>query len=106
MNSLPEQFIRNHAKNGAINFSGHALQRMSQRKIWQNQVYKCIEKGEYVETQYHGKDVKVIFQEATSGKTSYYVVVAACLPNPEVVTVCLPEDEIWEDLEGLMKRRR
>nr|WP_291353422.1 hypothetical protein [Desulfosporosinus sp.] len=53
----------------------------------------------------HGRDIKVIFQQATGGIPCYYVVVADSSPFPEVITVCSTIDEVWEIINGILKRR-
>lgn len=106
MTLIPEQYIRAFAKQRKLNFSKHSLDKMKERRIRDHQVYDCVCNGEMVEKQEHGRDVKIVFQEATDNQAGFYVVVAASYPLPEVVTVCLTWEEVWENLGTIMKRRK
>lgn len=101
----PEESIRSSAWSKKIGFSDHAMDRMGERMITIDQVYDCILYGANIETQYHGRDVKVVFQQATGGVPGYYTIVADSSPFPEVVTVCFTLDEVWENISGILKRR-
>lgn len=101
----PEDSIRSSAWSKKLGFSSHAMDRMGERMITIDQVYDCILYGTNIETQYHGRDVKVVFQQAIAGIPSYYAVVADNYPFPEVVTVCSTMDEVWEFIGGILIRR-
>lgn len=103
---IPEKYIRAYAKQGQLRFSKHSLDMMKARKIRDHQVYDCVCNGKMVERQDHGRDIKIVFQEATNDKAGFYVVVAAFYPLPEVVTVCLTWEEVWETLGTILKRRK
>lgn len=100
-----EESIRNAAWKKQLGFSAHANRRMGERKITDEEVYDCVLYGQVIDIQDHGRDIKVIFQEPSSGTPGKYVVVADNSPWPEVVTVCLTYEEVWEDVNGLLKRR-
>ncbi len=79
---------------------------MRKRCIRHEKVYECAEKGRHVEHQYHGRDIKIVFQEPTEKCPEFYVVIAASIPKPEVVTVCRTKEEVWVYLNGIIKRKR
>lgn len=102
-------YIRSMAKNGRIKFSGHALDRMGERKIWYSEVLKAILQGEEIENQpgkNKGEDVKILFQEATEDTPAFFVVVACSSPEVEVVTVSFFKEEAWEFTGKIMRRVR
>ena len=101
----PEESIRSCAFKQQLNFSDHAIDRMGERQITIDQVYDCTMYGLVVETQDHGEDIKVVFQEQTNGAPGFYVVIADSSPFPEVITVCLTRDEAWETRNGILRRR-
>lgn len=103
--SAPEESIRRAAWNQTLSFSDHALERMGERMITMDQVYECILYGINIETQYHGRDIKVVFQEPTAGTPGHYVIVADSTPFPEIVTVCSTVEEVWESIGGILTRR-
>lgn len=102
--SIPEKYIRACAKCNNIKFSFHALQRMGERKIRDYKVLDCIQNGQYIEEQDHGDDIKVLFQ-SIEGEKGFYTVVATSTP-PLVVSVCLFDEDVWEEVKGIMKRRK
>lgn len=105
--SMAEKLIRNCASKGMLKYSNHSVVRMGERKIWRHQVEDAIINGKVIEQQnIQNEDVKVLFQEATAETPQFYVVVAACLPEPEVVTVAYFEDEVWEFVGRIPQRRR
>jgi hypothetical protein len=69
-------------------------------------VIECILYGKVIEIQTNFEDIHVLFQEATDKNPEIYVVVAASYPYPVVVTVCKTDSEVWEEINGLLKRRR
>lgn len=97
--------ICEHAKHKRLFFTEHAILRMNQREIRDTQVYDCIVHGKFVEKQFHGKQIKIIFQPNTEGIPPYYVVVANTSTYPLVITVCLTYAEVWEYMDGLLKRK-
>ncbi|MFZ3132244.1 MAG: DUF4258 domain-containing protein [Desulfosporosinus sp.] len=101
----PEESIRSCALRQQLNFSDHALDRMGERQITIDQVYDCAMYGLVIETQDHGEDIKVIFQEPTNEASGFYVVIADSSPFSEVITVCLTRDEAWDTRNGLLRRR-
>ena len=103
---LPIAYIRGFAKMNKIHFSEHALKRMGERKIKRSIILKAILNGNVIDEQDHGRDIKVIFQESSSEIPECYIVVAAAHPLPEVVTVCRTHDEVWEYINGRLKRRK
>jgi len=105
VNYSAEESIRKAAWKNKLGFTGHALKRMGERKITNDDVYNCVRYGLVAETQDHGQDIKVIFQEPTSTSAAKYVVVADSLPWPIVITVCLTIEEAWETRDGILRRR-
>lgn len=107
---MPIQFsyVRAMASKGRIKFSDHALERMGERKIWVDGVFKAIAHGEEIEVQDLGPDfdVRVLLQEAVGGVPRFYVVVATSYPEVEVVSVIEFEEEAWDWLGKIMARRR
>jgi len=107
MSELAVQYIRTNVKKGFLDYSQHALERMLEREIADIQVVDCILRGKIIEIQnFIGQDIKILFQEATAKAPELYVVVAASFPNPVVATVCKFEKEVWEYINGVMKRRQ
>jgi len=101
--SKSADFIRRQAANVGLDYSLHAVERMAERCITDKEVENCVMFGEVIDEQYFGIDIKVLFQEAVSGKPNLYVVVADCNP-PVVITVCRVKDEVWDYVNGKMKR--
>ena len=65
----------------------HSLDKMKERKIRDQQVYDCVGNGKMVEEKQDlGRDIGIVFQEATENLSDFYVVIAASHPLPEVVT--------------------
>ena len=107
MSELAIQYIRKNVQKGYLDYSQHALERMLEREIEDFQVADCILKGKVIETQnFIGQDIKILFQEATVKTPEMYVVVAAAYPHPVVTTVCNFKEEVWECINGIMKRRQ
>jgi hypothetical protein len=79
---------------------------MRKRCIRHEKVFECAEKGRYIEHQQHGRDVKIVFQEPNENCPECYVVIAASIPMPEVVTVCRTKEEVWIFLNGIIKRKQ
>lgn len=104
--SIQSSYVRAMAQAQRIEISNHALDRIGEREVWLDDIYKAIEQGEEIEVQDfgHDKDVKVLFQEATDRLPEFYVIVATSYPVVEIVSVCLFEDECWEWLGKTMKR--
>jgi hypothetical protein len=105
MSEISVQWIKELTKKGLIEFSGHALDRMIEREIEDKKVIECILYGKVIEIQTNFEDIHVLFQEATDKNPEIYVVVAASYPYPVVVTVCKTDSEVWEEINGLLKRR-
>lgn len=107
MCELAIQYIRKNVHKGYFEYSQHALERMLEREIEDYQVVNCILKGVIIEVQkFDNQDIKVLFQEATEKTPEMYVVIAASYPYPVVATVCRFEEEAWECIDGIMKRRQ
>lgn len=101
--SRSADFIRKQASIVGLDYSSHAVERMSERCITDKEIENCVMLGEVIEEQCFGIDVKVLFQEASNGKPNLYVVVADCYP-PLVITVCRVKKEVWDYMDGKMKR--
>jgi hypothetical protein len=101
------KMVRQKVQEGDYYISAHAHQRMSEREIEQEKVVECIIRGEILEFQ-DGKNadnIRVLFQEAT-GKTPEIYVVVALSDQPIVVTVCRTKEEVWENVDNVLRRRR
>ncbi|HQL35915.1 MAG TPA: DUF4258 domain-containing protein [Bacillota bacterium] len=103
--SRSADYIRKQLSIVGLDYSSHAVERMSERCITDKEVEDCVMLGNVIEEQYSGIDVKVLFQEAVSGKPNLFVVVADCNP-PVVITACRVKDEVWDYMDGIMKRSR
>ena len=56
--------------------------------------------------QYIRTNVKKGFLDYSQHALERMLVVAASFPNPVVATVCKFEKEVWEYINGVMKRRQ
>ena len=103
--SIQSSYIREMARVGRINFSNHAFDRIGERSIWIEDVYKAIYEGEEIEIQYIGSnyDIRVLFHQETNDIPEFYVIVATSYPAVEVISVCRFKDECWEWLGKIMK---
>ncbi len=99
--SHQSSYIRQKVTNGEYQFRPHAVERMSKRKIWMDDVCQAITDGQVLEVQDFGKmNVKVIFQEATCEIPGFAVVVAADYPVVQIVTVFrFKEEKGYEYIE-------
>lgn len=99
-------YLRGCVNKNLISISEHAYDRMRTRCIDTESMRKCIKYGKVIEEQrFPGEDLKVLFQEPTSNQPAFYVVLAMAHPFPEVVTVARFDDEDWEYVAGIMKRK-
>ena len=105
MNDIAWKWIRECVKKGYFHYSSHAKDRMLERCIEDKKILDCILNGKVMELQPQYKDIHVLFQESNSIHPEVYVVMAAANP-PVVVTVCRSRDEVWEDCNGILKRRK
>jgi len=94
-------YIRQKVTYGEYQFSQHAVEKMTERKIWIDDICQAITNGQVLEVQDFGKmNVKVIFQEATCEIPSFAVVVAADYPVVQIVTVFrFKEEKGYEYIE-------
>lgn len=103
---LADKYIRKKVSEGEYDFTKHAMDRMSERKIDIEKVLDCILRGKTIEVQSDKKtnDIKVLFQEATDGRPEVYVVVAS-IETPLIITVCRTKKEVWECVDNVLQRR-
>jgi len=107
MSGLAIQYIRKNVQKGCLDYTQHAMERMHEREIECSKVIDCILKGEVIEVQnFVEQDIKILFQEPTKNTPKFYTVVAAAYPRPVVVTVCNSKNEVWEYVNGTMRRRQ
>lgn len=106
MSEIPFKIIQECVKKGQLYYTPHSIEKMAERCIDKEKVKACIITGKPIELQDHGRDIKVVIQEATKEFPEFYVVVAACYPKPHVITVCRTMEEVWECIGGVLKRRR
>lgn len=107
LEQLAEKWIRKRVSENCYDVSKHAHERMAERQIDIEEVIECILQGQTIEFQLDKEtnDIKVMFQEATSENPEIYVIVVA-LDTPLIVTACRTIDEVWECVDGVLKRRR
>lgn len=105
---LQSSYVREMARKNKITISKHAFEKIEERGIWLDDVFKAIEQGEQIEIQNFGprKDIRVVFQEATDDEPSFYVIVATSYPTVDIVSVCRFKEECWEYLGKTKKRRK
>ncbi|KKM13032.1 hypothetical protein SY88_00220 [Clostridiales bacterium PH28_bin88] len=86
--------------------SRHANQRMRERDLLIQYVLQAIAEGHVLETQTKKGDKKLLLEGRDDKGIPFYVVVALSEPLPIIVTVCRFDEEVWQDVEGVKKRRR
>ena len=104
--SIPGQLVRSFAVQGKIRFTLHALERMDERRVEADAVVDAIASGHEIEVQPAtdmDPDIRVLFQEA--GGVSFYVVTICRNMTCLVLSVCLTEEESWEVVQGVLRRR-
>lgn len=102
--SEEKDYITESTKRQSLYYSKHAIERMCQRGIEVEDVESSAALGNPIEKQYHGKDIKFLFQEPMSQNPQYYSVVALAVP-PLVISVCHFKEDVWEMVDGIMKRK-
>ncbi|MGE5586717.1 MAG: DUF4258 domain-containing protein [Clostridia bacterium] len=103
--NLQEAYLRSAARQRSYVISRHAFQRMGERGITEEDIEKCVLKGQILEKQDHGGDVKLLVHGIDGEGEVFYVVVALACPCPVIVTVCRFRQDAWEDLGSRTKRR-
>lgn len=104
---IHEKFIREMVEKEFIKYSEHAQLRMGERQIPRLLINEAILNGDVIEIQdFPEEDIKVVFQSIPGTEESFYVIVAAKYPQVVVVTVCYFEEELWEQLGVIRKRRK
>ena len=104
--SIPGQLVRSFAVQGKIRFTLHALERMDERRVEADAVVDAIASGHEIEVQPAtdmDPDIRVLFQEADG--VSFYVVTICRNMTCLVLSVCLTEEESWEVVQGVLRRR-
>jgi len=104
--SIPGQLVRSFALQGKIRFTQHAVERMDERQVEADAVVCAIASGREIEVQPAtdaDPDIRVLFQEA--GGISFYVVTICRNMTCLVVSVCLTQEESWEVVQGVLRRR-
>ena len=100
-------YIRQKAKKGEIAISGHALENMGLRKIWQDVAIEAIIYGDEIEIQnFKGKNIRVIFQEHSEEVPRFAVVVDVDHPEIVMVTVFNFKEDKFEYIESQKRWRR
>jgi len=103
---MPERFIREMLAKGNIRYSEHAIQRMGERRIMRPLVECAIVNGHVLAIQdFPDEDIKVLFHSINEIDDPFYVIVAATFPQVVVVTVCFFEEDVWEQLGNIRRRR-
>ena len=83
----------------------HANQRCGERDVAIRGIENCIMSGEIIEEQTHGPDPKVLILGDKEDGTSFYIVVAITEDKPVVITVCGIDENVWEIVAGIIRRR-
>lgn len=83
----------------------HATSRCEVRTISIHDIENCVLTGRIIEEQKGVRDPKVLVQGDKRDGTSFYIVVAITPDKPWVITVCDIDENVWEVVEGLIKRR-
>ncbi|MGO1370890.1 MAG: DUF4258 domain-containing protein [Senegalia sp. (in: firmicutes)] len=99
-----KDYIIESTKRQSLYYSKHAIERMCQRGIEVEDVEGSTALGDPIEKQYHGKDIKFLFQQPKSENPRYYAVVALAIP-PLVISVCHFKEDVWEMVDGIMRRK-
>jgi hypothetical protein len=105
--SYQTSYLRQKAAKQEIGISSHALENMGIRRIWLDEALEAIISGDEIEIQlFDGKNVRVLFQESTTGVPRFCVVVAIDHPDVQIVTVFNFAEEIFEYDEKQKRWRR
>ena len=100
------EYIRKTATDKSCTPTVHALERMSERMIYIDDVYEAIKYGPVIEQQKPqkaGQHPRVLFQHSGENGPDFYVVVACCVP-PCIISTVRFEDEHWQNIGGIMRR--
>lgn len=97
--------IRKYAFGGQLSFTHHSMEKMRIRAITVDEVYDCVMYGTVIEHQDHGRDIKILYQQPINQDVEHYVVVANDSPYPQVITVCLTLREVWDEVNGTLRRK-
>lgn len=105
--SLAEKIIRKNVEEGNYEITDHAFQRMNERKMDIEDVETCIVKGQTIEFQQDigTQDIKVLFQEYTDDNPGFYAVVKYSYDMPLIITVCRRDNEVWDCIDNILRRR-
>lgn len=96
---LRPQFV-----NHEFGITNHARQRQSERDISVRDIISCVITGTILEEQEHGPDPKVLIKGERQNGTPFYIVVALAKEKPVVVTVCNIDENVWEFINGSLRR--
>jgi hypothetical protein len=78
---------------------------MGERGIDEEDVEKCALLGNVLESQDHGKDIKLLLQSMDSEGQDFYMIVALRYSDPSIiVTVCRFRKDVWGD-QGSFRQR-
>lgn len=97
--------IRRYAYKSKLAFTDHSMEKMRIRAITEDEVYSCVMYGSVIDYQYHGRDIKILYQQPICNNIEHYVVVANDSPYPQVITVCLTLQEVWDEVNGTLRRK-
>jgi hypothetical protein len=90
-------YIRQKIAKKEYGVRSHALEKMNERKIWLDEALEAVISGTEIEIQtFEDKNVRVLFQEATTDVPRFCVVVAIDHPDVQIVTAFNFEEEKFE----------
>jgi len=93
-------YIRQKIAKKEYGVSPHAIKKMGERKIWLDEALEAIINGEAIETQsFEDKNVRVLFQEATTDVPRFCIIVAIDHPDVQIVTAFNFKEEKFEYIE-------
>ena len=91
--------------NRSYSVTDHADDRCAERSISIADIENCIMTGAILEEQAWGPDPKVLVKGDKEDGGPFYIIVAIAKDKPWVVTVCSIDENVWEVVNGLIRRK-
>ena len=79
--------LRKSVQDSSYTVSQHAFRRMGERGITIDDIRRCALEGDFLRTQDHGEDVKVVLRGRDENQEPFLMVAALCWPSPTIITV-------------------
>lgn len=79
-------------KRASYTISKHAFHRMGERGVTVEDIEQCALNGDYIGSEDHGRDLKVILRGRDHSGEPFSMIAALSWPNPTIITV-MREDE-------------